>query len=113
MNDRLKERLVKILPIHYFYFAFVLTLVFSYCMSEYSLDSRIFDVIGIVLLVMGVFLNLAADRVFKKEGITVKPLLKSKKMVRVFPFNKQESDVLRFFDDYWRFKFDFFLFRYD
>jgi protein-S-isoprenylcysteine O-methyltransferase Ste14 len=43
--------------------------------------------IGLVPLVVGIILNLTADREFKRAGTTVKPLERSTTLVERFPFS--------------------------
>lgn len=77
----------KPLPPVYFLLALVLMMVLHFALPVYRYWVLPMSLLGIVPLLLGVALNVTADRAFKEHDTTVKPFEKSSALVTEFPFS--------------------------
>jgi len=71
----------KVLPPTYFLAAILLAAVLHFVLPVREVVGSFWRLLGMVPLAVGIFLNLAADRAFKKYGTTVKPFEESNVLV--------------------------------
>ena len=70
-----------ILPTTYFFGAIVLVSVLHFALPIFQLIHYPWRFLGLIPLIIGVVLNLAADQAFKKHNTTVKPFERSNVLV--------------------------------
>jgi len=71
----------RILPPTYLFVAIVIMVVLHFLFPGTKLITLPWNLLGAVPLVLGIMMNLIADRAFKKVGITVKPYEKSTTLI--------------------------------
>lgn len=76
----------KLLPPTYFFIYLLLTIGLHFILPIMQLIYAPYRFIGILLLGIGIWLNLWADGLFKKENTTVKPFEKSSALILEGPF---------------------------
>lgn len=77
----------KPLPPTYFLVSLIVMLLLHFFLPVRSYLPFPYGVVGVLPLAMGVYLNLAADRLFKIRETTVKPFEESTHLVEEFPFS--------------------------
>jgi protein-S-isoprenylcysteine O-methyltransferase Ste14 len=75
----MKER--KVLPPTYLFVAIVIMVVLHFLFPGAKLITLPWNLLGIIPLVLGIAMNLIADRAFKKIGTTVKPYEESTTLI--------------------------------
>jgi protein-S-isoprenylcysteine O-methyltransferase Ste14 len=76
----------KLLPPTYFFIFLLLTIGLHFIVPIMQLIYAPYRFIGILLLGIGIWLNIWADGLFKKENTTVKPFEKSSALILEGPF---------------------------
>ena len=74
-------KLIKINPPFYFYFFFLIIVILHLLTPVVKFVYYPFTLLGIIPILIGIILNLAADSSFKKNDTTVKPLLEAKVLI--------------------------------
>ncbi|MCP4167781.1 MAG: isoprenylcysteine carboxylmethyltransferase family protein [Chloroflexi bacterium] len=77
----------RILPPTYFFCAIVLAVLLHFLLPVHQFFAFPWRLLGLVPLLIGVLLNVLADRTFKKYGTTVKPFEDSNALVTAGVFN--------------------------
>ena len=75
----MKER--RVLPPTYLFVAIVITVVLHFLLPGAKIIAYPWNLLGVVPLVLGIVMNLIADRAFKKVGTTVKPYEESTTLI--------------------------------
>lgn len=75
----MKER--KVLPPTYLFVAIVIMVVLHFLLPGAKIIAYPWNFLGVVPLVLGITMNLIADRAFKKVGTTVKPYEESTTLI--------------------------------
>jgi protein-S-isoprenylcysteine O-methyltransferase Ste14 len=75
----MKER--KVLPPTYLFVAIVIMVVLHFLLPGVKIIAYPWNLLGIIPLVLGIAMNLIADRAFKKVGTTVKPYEESTTLI--------------------------------
>ena len=75
----MKER--KVLPPTYLFVAIVIMVVLHFLLPGVKIVAYHWNLLGVVPLVLGIVMNLIADRAFKKVGTTVKPYEESTTLI--------------------------------
>mgnify|MGYP001401110186 CR=1 FL=1 len=77
-------------PPTYFLLALILVAAFHFLLPVTQLVEGVWRCTGVIPFVLGVFLNLSADRAFKQRGTTVKPFEESTALIAegVFSFSR-------------------------
>jgi len=70
-----------ILPPTYFFVSVAIMVLFHFLIPVFVIARYPWNLLGIIPLVTGVFLNLKADAAFKREQTTVKPFERSRALV--------------------------------
>jgi len=78
---RERNQMKKVMPPVYLYSAILLAIALHLLLPLNQLLPGIWRLIGLVALMTGIVLNLAADQAFKKRGTTVKPYERSTALV--------------------------------
>jgi protein-S-isoprenylcysteine O-methyltransferase Ste14 len=76
----------KILPPTYFFICLLLAIVLHFILPVKKLISTPYNYVGILLIGIGIWLNIWADRLFKNKNTTVKPFEKSSSLIEEGPF---------------------------
>jgi protein-S-isoprenylcysteine O-methyltransferase Ste14 len=76
----------KILPPTYFYMTLLLQIVFHFLIPLTQLISSPYNFCGILLIGIGIWLNIRADNLFKRNKTTVKPFEKPTALILEGPF---------------------------
>ncbi len=80
----------KILPTTYFFICVCSILIFHFIIPVIQIIYMPWKLSGLLLIIVGIFLNLSADNIFKRNFTTVKPFQKSNALVvnGVFKFTR-------------------------
>ena len=76
----------KLLPPTYFFIYLLLTIGLHFILPLMQIIHTPYRFIGILLLVIGIWLNIWADGLFKRKNTTVKPFEKSSALILEGPF---------------------------
>jgi protein-S-isoprenylcysteine O-methyltransferase Ste14 len=76
----------KILPPMYFYIFLLLAIGIHFILPVKKLIGTPYNYVGILLIGIGIWLNIWADRLFKNKNTTVKPFEKSRFLIEEGPF---------------------------
>lgn len=79
--------LARVLPPTYFLLALVAMTLLHFLWPIHRYGELPLTLIGIAPLVLGIALNVAADREFKRHQTTVKPFEQSSALITAFPFS--------------------------
>ena len=74
-------KLIKIHPLFYFYLFLLIILIVHFLTLVINFIYFPFTLLGIIPILIGIILNLAADSSLKKNNMTVKPLLESEVLI--------------------------------
>jgi protein-S-isoprenylcysteine O-methyltransferase Ste14 len=77
----------KVLPPIYVLIALAFMVALHFLVPVYQYWSLPLTLTGVVPIVLGVFLNVTADRQFKRHETTVKPFQQSSALLTAFPFS--------------------------
>lgn len=83
---RMKMRSKKILPPQLFFIFVVVSVLLHFVKPIFLYVKFPVNLIGIIFIVLGLFLNIWADHLFKKVKTTIKPFEKSKQLTTEGPF---------------------------
>ena len=76
----------KILPPTYFYLLMILSIVLHFLLSIILIIKPPFSYFGIIPIIIGIYLNIWADKLFKIKNTTVKPYEKPSQLITEGPF---------------------------
>lgn len=76
----------KILPTTYFLFCLLTAIVFHFLFPSPRIVAPSYYYLGVLLILAGIWLNIWADRLFKKKKTSVKPLEKPSALITEGPF---------------------------